>query len=201
MVRCDPPQLFGRRIRTDAAEELTDLPLPAFEVRAEDRLLVGVRNLRGGEMFLAAAEEKVTLACDSKVANPLRVAARRNEIPRPVERQQVDRRAPRLARLSATHFENARTPDAEPESRRSGHDAVEDVSREPVGCDVSLRHLVDLGTSFADTTRCRTPCFVKGPSVRKTHLLIRDEAFRRGEARRSGDEDPAECTGWRSSGP
>src|SRR5262249_17912692 len=124
----------------DAAEELTDLPLPPLQVPTENGLLLVVGDLGGGEPFAMPAEEKLPLTGDAEVPYPLRVAARRDEVPRPVERQNVQRVAARRSRLAAPHLEHARAPDADAEPRRRGNDPVEDVAREPARNDVALCH-------------------------------------------------------------
>lgn len=108
MVGSDPRDLALRRIRPDSAEELAHLPLPALQVGAHDRPLLRVGKFDSGEMLASPPQQQIALACRTKIANPLRVPAGSDEIPRTLVGQQVDRNAPRLARLAAS---NSRTLD------------------------------------------------------------------------------------------
>src|SRR4029077_7257452 len=107
MVGRDALELGGRRLRPDAVEELTDLPLPAPQVLAKDPLLVGVRDLVRAEALSPAAEEKAAVnAGGAEVPHPLSLAPRRDEIALPLHREHVDRRAPRLSARAPAYLED-----------------------------------------------------------------------------------------------
>src|SRR4051812_49175635 len=106
MVGGDPPKLVVGRRGADAVEERADLPLPALEVGAQDRGFVVAGKLDRRERLRAPAQEQAALAPCAKVANPLRVAAGRDEVARAFERQQVDRRTPWLAGLAPANLED-----------------------------------------------------------------------------------------------
>src|SRR5437763_373271 len=101
MVRGDPPELIVARIRADAAEEHPDLSLPTLEVCAQDRGTGVLGDLGRGELLAAPTEQQPAAAAGAEVADPLGVAAGRDEIPLAVVGEQVDRGAPRLAGLAA----------------------------------------------------------------------------------------------------
>ena len=73
-------QLRARTVGSDAREELPDLPLPAAEVRPEDLLLIGIGDLRGLKVLATPAEQEFSFAHSAEVPDPLRVAARGNEV-------------------------------------------------------------------------------------------------------------------------
>jgi hypothetical protein len=72
MVGCDAPELGVGGVWSDAGEEDADFPLPAFEVRAQDRDLVVVGQLDRGEALRASTEEEAALALRAEVSDPLR---------------------------------------------------------------------------------------------------------------------------------
>ena len=80
VIRRDPPQLGLGGFGTNAAEEHAHLGLPPGEVGAQDRGLVVVGDLGGGERLRPPAEPQLTLVRDAQVADPLGLAARRDEI-------------------------------------------------------------------------------------------------------------------------
>ena len=85
VVGRDPHELVRGRVGPDAIEELPDLPLPAAKVLAQDRLLLGIRDLNGPERLASPPEQKVPPAGYAKVANPLCVPARRNKVAIPAK--------------------------------------------------------------------------------------------------------------------
>ena len=99
MVGRDPHEFTGGRVGADASEELADLPLPATEVLAQDRLLLGVRNLDRPERLASAPEQQIPAPSYAEIANPLRVPARRDEVAIPVKSEQIDGRPPGLSSL------------------------------------------------------------------------------------------------------
>jgi hypothetical protein len=106
VVRRDPPKLLIARVRSDAVEEHADLGLPALQVGAEQRRLLVVEELGGGERLGATAKPQPPRAASAEVADPLRVPARRDEVASAVHHQQVDGRTARLARLTAAYLEH-----------------------------------------------------------------------------------------------
>lgn len=111
---------------------------PALQMGAQDRQLVVVGEFAGAEVLCAAAEQQAALASDAEVADPVRVAARRDEVARPLEGQQVDGRTSRLAGLAATDFEHPRSRHAHTETGQRGDRPVEDMLAKPVWMSVPL---------------------------------------------------------------
>ena len=73
MVRRDAPDVgFGRR-RAHAAEEDTDLGLPALQVRTQDGRLVLVVDLDRPERLDSFADSELAFSRDAQVAHPLRL--------------------------------------------------------------------------------------------------------------------------------
>src|SRR5918995_203295 len=138
MVGRDAPEVIVVGIRSHPFEERADLPFPALEVGTQDRGLVIVGELARGEVLCAAAEEQAALALGAEVADPLRVPARRDEVSRAFEGQQVDRVTSWLTGLSAADLEHPRPGDAHPEAGEAGHGAGGDVWGEPAGTLVAL---------------------------------------------------------------
>src|SRR3954452_5323597 len=99
MVGRDAPQLAFAGLGAYAAEELTDLPLPPLQIRPKDGRLVVVRHLHRLEGLRAPADKQAPGSRGTQVAHPLGVTAGRHQKPLAVEREQVDRRPPRLAAL------------------------------------------------------------------------------------------------------
>src|SRR5215218_5335419 len=99
VVGRDPAELVVRRVGSHPVEELPDLPLPAPQVLAQERRLLVVGQLGGRELLGPAPHQEAALALRPQVAHPLGVPTRRDQVALPLERQQVDRRAPRLPRL------------------------------------------------------------------------------------------------------
>jgi hypothetical protein len=64
----------------DAREELSDLPFPPAEVRADDLLLASVGDVGGVKVLATPVEQEVAFACSAEVPNPLRVAAGSDEV-------------------------------------------------------------------------------------------------------------------------
>lgn len=56
MVGRDPLKFLGSRVWPYPVEELSDLPLPAAQVRTQDRLLLRVRHFDSSKVFAAIAE-------------------------------------------------------------------------------------------------------------------------------------------------
>ena len=73
----------------------------------------------------------VAFACSAEVPNPLRVAARSDDVSGTTEAERVDGRAARDAGLAAADFEDARAPEADTDAGESGDDPVEEVASEP----------------------------------------------------------------------
>src|SRR6185369_7241023 len=98
VARGDRGQLLVGRVRADATEEDADLRLPPPQVGPQHRDLLVVGQFDGPVVRPPAPEQQVQLAAGGpRVAHPLPVAARRDEVLPAVERQQVDRGAPGLA--------------------------------------------------------------------------------------------------------
>src|SRR5579859_5710411 len=75
-------ELLVGGVGPDAFEEHSHLGLPALQVRAQDRrLLAVVDDLRRAETLRAPPDQQPALAAGAEIAHPLRVAARRYEIP------------------------------------------------------------------------------------------------------------------------
>src|SRR6266542_1628027 len=108
MVGGDAAQLLLGGVRSDAAEEDAHLSLPALQVRAQDRWLVVVGDLRGAKWLAPATEPEAALSTDAEVAAPLTAGA-------------------------PADLEDARAEHADPELCQAGDKAVEDVSCEPAG--------------------------------------------------------------------
>jgi hypothetical protein len=79
MVRRDAPELVVVGVGSHAAEEGAHLPLPAPEVLAQDRDLVVVGQLDGGEGLRPPAEQQPALALGAEIPDPLRIPAGRDE--------------------------------------------------------------------------------------------------------------------------
>lgn len=114
MVGRDALELGAVGVGADTAEELAGLPFPAEEILAEDRLLAVVRNFGGAEVFAVPAEEKVSLTCGTKIADPLRVTPWGDEISLAVKFEEVHGRAPCSPGLAAPNLENARAQKLRP---------------------------------------------------------------------------------------
>ena len=133
MQRRDPAQVLVWRVGADALEERADLPGPLLQVRAQNRRLLIVGNLGGGELLHPAPLSQAALTARPEVAHPLRLAARRHDVALALEPERVHRRAPPLAALAAAHLEDAGAHEAHAEAGQSRDDRVEDVLREPSG--------------------------------------------------------------------
>src|SRR5436305_6597857 len=130
MVGRDPLQLRLGSISIDPVEEGADLPFPHLQVGAQERRLLLVGQLGGGEA-LGATTNQSALAADPQVADPLGVTSRRDQVLAALEAQRVDRGLPPLAALAPFDFEHARPRDAEPDPAKSSDERIEDVLREP----------------------------------------------------------------------
>src|SRR4051794_17907164 len=138
MVRSDRADLVVSRVRADATEEHAYLCLPPPQVRPQDVDLVGVGDLGCSERLDAAPEPQPPASGNPKVADPLRHTARRDEVATAVQGQEVDRcRAP-LAAGPPPDLEDARSPDAQPETCRGRDDTVEHVAGEPPGLHIAV---------------------------------------------------------------
>src|SRR5256884_7625589 len=133
MVGADPAQLIVGRVGAAAAEEAPRLGLPALEVGTQDGWLLLVGELRRPERLRASPDMQLSFANRPKVPNPLRHAARRDEVAIAFVGQEVDRRGPPLAALAAAHAQLPGSPDADPGAREQRDDRVEDVLGEPPG--------------------------------------------------------------------
>ncbi len=138
MVGRDAPELGVGGVRSDAAEECADFPFPAPEVGAQDRDLVVVGQFDRSEALCAPTKEEAALTLGTEVSDPLRVPAGRDEVARALESQQIDRSAPWLAGLASPDFEDARSRDAQSDTRERGHGAVEHVRGEPARTLIAL---------------------------------------------------------------
>ena len=102
VLRADRAELVVAGVGADTVEEDTDFGLPPLEVGAEDRRLLVVGELVGLELLDLLADAELAFAGDAEVLHPLRDAARRDQILRVVDREQVHRvRAPLAARATA----------------------------------------------------------------------------------------------------
>src|SRR3954451_6020757 len=133
MPRRDPPQVLLRRVRADSMEERPDLPGPLLQVRAEERQLLLVGELRGGELLGPGALPKPALAARPQVAHPLRVAARRHDVAPALEVERIHRSAPPLAALAPAHLQDASAGGTDADPGQPRDDRVEDVLGEPPG--------------------------------------------------------------------
>src|SRR3954452_16942031 len=139
MVGRDAPEFALIGVRSDSAEERADLPFPTLEVSPQDRnLLAVIGNFDRGEPLCAPTQEQAALPLGTQVPDPLSVPAWRHEIAAALESQNIDRGAPRLARLASADFEDSRSRDAQSATREPGHHAIEHVRREPAGTLVAL---------------------------------------------------------------
>jgi hypothetical protein len=140
MIGRDAAKLLCGCVVPDTPEELAYLPFPLLEVRTQNRFFLLVRKLTRRESLTSAAEKQIALAGCAQVAHPLSVAARGHEVSGTVERERIHRVVPRPAARTASHLEDARAPDADPEPRHHCNDSVDHVAREPIRPNVSLRH-------------------------------------------------------------
>src|SRR5262249_18622492 len=127
----DLQQLLLGRVGTDAVEEHPDLELPAPHVRAQQLRLLLVGQLGGGERLHAPTDPQLAAARRAHVTHPLRVAARRDQVPLALEREQVHRGAAPLPALAAAHVQDAAPPDADPEPGQRGHRLIEQAAHQP----------------------------------------------------------------------
>src|SRR5262249_39990016 len=137
----DAQQVAVRRRRADALEEAIHLEAPALEVGTQDGRLLRIDQLDGAERLAPPPETQLSAARGPQVADPLRLAARRDEVALPVADQEIDRHDAPLARLPSAHGEVARSPQADSEPGEEARDGVEDLvcPREPHVA--LLRHL------------------------------------------------------------
>src|SRR5581483_1916193 len=139
MVGTDAFQVLVTGVRAHSVEERADLPGPAFEVTAQHQhLVVPVGKFGCGEPLPAPADSQLTLACGAQVAHPLRRSARRHEVTRAVDGEQVHRHRPWQPGRPSADGEDARSVDRDAQPGESGDRPVEDVSGEPARLDVSL---------------------------------------------------------------
>src|SRR4051812_36820989 len=131
MVRRDRAELVVGGVRSDAPEELADLPLPAREIRAQDGGLVVVGHLSGGEVLPPLTPEQAPLAPDAEVSHPLRVSTWRDEIAIPLQIQRIDRCAMRVAGLSPPDLQHAGPGEGQAEPGQAGDEGVEHMGGEP----------------------------------------------------------------------
>src|SRR4029453_3658350 len=99
--RRDRAQVVVWRIGTDTLKKGADLPSPFLQVRSEKRHLLVVGKFGGGELLDPAALPQAALITRSEVAYPLRLAARRHDVPLAFVLERIHRRAPPLPPLSA----------------------------------------------------------------------------------------------------
>src|SRR6266536_876287 len=164
MVVGDAAQLLLGGVRSDAAEEDAHLSHPALQVRAQDRWLVVVGDLRGAKWLAPATEPEAALSTDAEVADPLGVAAGGDQIARAFEGEQVDGVAAPLTAGARAGLEDASAEHADPELCQAGDKAVEDVSCEPAGALIMrlFRH--------AATVPARSEAVQVGAALRVPHL-------------------------------
>src|SRR5690606_26997 len=96
----------------DPVDEPADLPAPFGQVRAEDRWLVGVGDLGGGERLDPPAPPQLAATGGPHVAHPLRVAPRGDQVARAVDGQRVDGHGAPLATRASPHREHPRAGEA-----------------------------------------------------------------------------------------
>jgi hypothetical protein len=84
-------------------EEDPHLDRPSLEVSAQDRHLRLVRHLHCLERLHLVAKEQLAAAGHADVADPLRKAARRNEVLLALVAQKVDGMTVPFARLATAH--------------------------------------------------------------------------------------------------
>src|SRR4051812_40377931 len=127
MQRRDSAQILLWRIGADALKERADLPSPLLQVGAEKRELLVVGELGGGELLSPEALPQAPLTARAQVAHPVCLAPRCHDVPLALVLERIDRRAPPLAALPATHLEHAGARKAHAEASQSRDDWVEDV--------------------------------------------------------------------------
>ena len=76
----DPVEVLVGRVRPHALDERAHLPRPLLQIGAEDRELLFVGYLRGGELLGPAALAQAPLPAHANVPHPLGLATRRDEI-------------------------------------------------------------------------------------------------------------------------
>src|SRR4051794_40342114 len=157
MVRRNRPELVVRRVRSDAAEELADLPLPAREVCAQDGGLVVVGHLYGGEILRPLTPEQAPLAPDAEVSHPVRVSTRGDEVAIPVQIQRIDRGPMRLAGLSPPDLQHARSREGQTEAGQARDEGIEHVGGEPTRALKVLRDDAIVSGTRARGTAPATP--------------------------------------------
>jgi len=106
MVWADTPQSVIVRVGPDTSEESPNLPLPALQVGAKDRGLIGLLELDRMERLRAPAEQKPPGPRGSEVPDPVRVSARCDEVAITADGQQVDGSLAGLTALAAGDLED-----------------------------------------------------------------------------------------------
>jgi hypothetical protein len=91
VVRGDRQQLVVGAVRSDAVEELTDLPLPSTQIRPQDRRLVPIVQFLHTDGLGASADAQRALARGAHVQYPVGLAAWGHEVPATVDVQDVHR--------------------------------------------------------------------------------------------------------------
>ena len=71
VVGSDSTDFVWRRRCVDAAEELADLPFPSLQIRAQNRLLVGLRDFAGDKVFAPPAEQELAVAGGRQGSAPI----------------------------------------------------------------------------------------------------------------------------------
>src|SRR5262249_17990192 len=109
---------------------------PAGQILGDDRPAFRRRNFLGAVASFLALDPERQLAGRAQVARPRRLAARRGQIARSVQLDDIDWRAIALAAPSTTHGQYGHAAGQQ-------HDRIDDVFDEPgrLGADLTFRHL------------------------------------------------------------
>ena len=103
----------------------------AVEIGFEDRRAQAGRKLRYGIAAAAHRTDESNFACRAGIAHSIRIAACADEIPPPVEIEQIDRQGDRSAALAPAHFEHIEVAADEADADERGEHAAEDSIGSP----------------------------------------------------------------------
>src|SRR5262249_56345813 len=117
VARRDAEKLRVGRLGGDALEERRDLESPLVEIGPQEGRLLAVAELDGAEGLAASPEAELAAAHDAQIPDPLRLTARRDEVLCPLVDQEVHGNRPPLAALPSPDGQDARSVDADPQSR------------------------------------------------------------------------------------
>src|SRR5208282_1811931 len=123
-----------------ALEEDPDLRLPPLEVGAQHRYFLIVSELPAAKALGAPAQPQFAAADGPQVAHPLSFAAGRDQVTAAIVGEQVHRGGTPLATRPALHRKDPRAENADALPGKQRHQPVEDITREPAGCAVMIRH-------------------------------------------------------------